>query len=159
MKYKSQDVPITPVFVAPGYQPITSIKRFICNKYPVSPDVLEAVAKRLLEFQPDEPTITHLMVSRILSTIRHACPEWVNKADADALIAEAAYSLRHDMLTPTASQYYELERYADFLPEAYAARVAWHTVGRDKWWRQRAAKRGAETRRRNRNKLTKGAQS
>jgi hypothetical protein len=141
--WKKTEIDITPVFVLPGVAPITRIRRFPkLPTYEPAPGVAEAVARRLSDFQPDEPYITRRVIQEVASLIRIAHPDHVDKTDPDALIAAAVHFLRRDVMheDPPASWLYELERYADFFADAYAAREAYHNRPR----RGRPRKRKAD---------------
>lgn len=126
MKNRTFDISVTPIFVAPGYAPITSVRRFITSTYPLDMRVIQAICDRVDGFGIQEMDVWRKIFDQLLWLLRHADPGLVNRHDADALLADGIWCLRNiygDDLT--AEQHYELERWIDYLPDAYAARCAY----------------------------------
>lgn len=119
---------------------------------PPIPAIWRALAERVIEFEHGNERVLCWLLWRIEGAIRDAgIWYWIDKSDPDILIGYAVHSCRRYMSGLTAEEHYELERWIDFVPDAYAAAEAhsdaWNAQ-RAKW--KAAAEKGAETRRRNR---------
>lgn len=123
MKTRSLDLPITPVFVAPGYTPITSIPKWCVSTYPLDTRVIQAICDRVDGFGIQDMKLWRRIFDHVYFIMRRGFPEFVDKRNADMMLADGVWCVRnlHDSENLTAEQHYELERWIDYLPDAYAA--------------------------------------
>lgn len=124
---------------------------------PPIPAVYYQIADYIKDFEHRNERVLCWILYDIEHLIKHAHPEVIDKNNAEFLLAEAIHNARRFMVAPppTPEECYELERWVDFLPDAYDACVKrydlWNAQrAADHERRSAAAKKGVETRRRNR---------
>ena len=119
---------------------------------PAPPAVYYAMARRITEFEHQNERVLCWLLWEVERALRDdRAWHWIDKSDPDALIGYAVHYCRRGMPALTAEEHYELERWIDFLPDEYAAAEADSDAWQAEQQKRRAsAKKGAETRRRNR---------
>lgn len=94
---------------------------------PSAPATLRAIERRIEEFEPENDAVLQIVRSHLRSLCdTHTSPVYIDKQDADALIADAVHCTLTLSLHLTAADQAELVRWIDFLPDAYEARERWH---------------------------------
>lgn len=119
---------------------------------PLSPvlPVHRRLAARIVEFEHDSEYLLMWLLWDIQQSIRVAVPAYIDTRDADALIADAVYSVASSsrFSLQTAEDQAEVARWIDFLADAYEARAQKHAaLDAERQRRRNIALRGAATRR------------
>lgn len=121
---------------------------------PPIPAVYYAIAQRIRDFEHQNERVLCWLLWDIERSMKdERMWHWIDKSDPDILLGYAVHYCRRRIPALTAEEHYELERWIDFLPDEYAAAEArsdaWEAACQK---RLASAKKGAETRRRNREK-------